>query len=231
MGNDFSYTIKDLPQDERPREKLYKYGPQALSNTELLAIIIRIGDKKNTAIEISQKLLAGKKEGITFLSDTSIQEITKINGIGECKAAQILAAVELGKRVISGVHKDKPKITSPSDVADVLMLEMAHLKKEHFKIVMLNTKNQIISIQNISIGSLNSSIVHPREVFKEAISRSSASIILVHNHPSGDPTPSKEDIAITRRLAEGGDILGIKVLDHIIIGNNRFISLKEKDII
>ncbi|WP_352420126.1 DNA repair protein RadC [Proteiniborus sp.] len=231
MEKDFSYTIKDLPEDERPREKLYKYGPKALSNTELLAIIIRTGNKENTAIEISQKLLAGKKEGISFLTDTSIQEITKIKGIGVCKAAQILAAVELGKRVMTGTHKDKPKITTPSDVADILMLDMAHLKKEHFKIVMLDTKNQVIGIEDISIGSLNSSIVHPREVFKEAIARSSASIILVHNHPSGDPTPSKEDIAITRRLAEGGDILGIKVLDHIIIGNNRFLSLKEKDII
>lgn len=231
MGKDFSYTIKDLPEDERPREKLYKYGPKALSNTELLAIIIRTGNKENTAIEISQKLLAGKKEGISFLTDTSIQEITKVKGIGECKAAQILAAVELGKRVMAGTHKDKPRITTPSDIADILMLDMTHLKKEHFKIVMLDTKNQIIGIEDISIGSLNSSIVHPREVYKEAIVRSSASIILVHNHPSGDPTPSKEDIAITRRLAEGGDILGIKVLDHIIIGNNRFLSLKEKDII
>lgn len=231
MGKDFSYTIKDLPEDERPREKLYKYGPKALSNTELLAIIIRTGHKENTAIEISQKLLAGKKEGISFLSDTTLQEITKIKGIGTCKAAQILAAVELGKRVMAGTHKDKSKVTTPSDIADILMLDMAHLKKEHFKIVMLDTKNQIIGIENISVGSLNSSIVHPREVYKEAIARSSASIILVHNHPSGDPTPSKEDIAITRRLFEGGEILGIKVLDHIIIGNNKYLSLKEKDII
>ncbi len=231
MERNFSYTIKDLPEDERPREKLYKYGPKALSNTELLAIIIRTGNKENTAIEISQKLLAGKKEGISFLSDTSLQEITKVKGIGECKAAQILAAVELGKRVMSSTYKDKMKVTSPSDIADILMLDMAHLKKEHFKIVMLDTKNQIIGIEDISIGSLNSSIVHPREVYKEAIARSSASIILVHNHPSGDPTPSKEDIAITRRLAEGGDILGIKVLDHIIVGSNKYLSLKEKDII
>ncbi len=231
MEKDFSYTIKDLPEDERPREKLYKYGSKALSNTELLAIIIRTGSRENTAIELSQKLLAGKKEGISFLTDTSLQEIMKVKGIGECKAAQILAAVELGKRVMSSTHKDKSRITSPTDVVDLLMLDMTHLKKEHFKIVMLDTKNQIIGIENISVGSLNSSIVHPREVFKEAITKSSASIILVHNHPSGDPTPSKEDIAITRRLVEGGDILGVKVLDHIIIGNNKYISLKEKDII
>lgn len=231
MERDFSYTIKDLPEDERPREKLYKYGPKALSNTELLAIIIRTGSRENTAIELSQKLLAGKKEGIYFLTDTSLQEIMKVKGIGKCKAAQILAAVELGKRVMSSAHNDKSKITSPTDIVDLLMLDMIHLKKEHFKIVMLDTKNQVIGIEDISVGSLNSSIVHPREVFKEAIVKSSASIILVHNHPSGDPTPSKEDIAITRRLAEGGDILGVKVLDHIIIGNNKYISLKEKEII
>lgn len=231
MGKDFSYTIKDLPEDERPREKLYKYGPKALSNTELLAIIIRTGNRENTAIEISQKLLVGKKEGISFLVNTNLQEITKIKGIGKCKAAQILAAVELGKRVMSETNSDKSRVTSPSDIADILMLDMGHLKKEHFRIVMLDTKNGIIGIEDISIGSLNSSIVHPREVFKEAIAKSSASIILVHNHPSGDPTPSKEDIAITRRLSEGGEILGIKVLDHIIIGNKKYISLKEKDIL
>jgi len=231
MERSFSYTIKDLPEDERPREKLYRYGPKTLSNTELLAIIIRTGNKENTAIEICQKLLVGKKEGISFLANASLQEIMKVNGIGKCKAAQILAAVELGKRVMTSTHKEKSKITSPKDIVDVLMLDMIHLKKEHFKIVMLDTKNQIIGIEDISVGSLNSSIVHPREVFKEAIVRSSAAIILVHNHPSGDPTPSKEDIAITKRLVEGGEILGIKVLDHIIIGNNKYISLKEKDII
>ncbi|MFA5524441.1 MAG: DNA repair protein RadC [Tissierellales bacterium] len=231
MERDFSYTIKDLPEDERPREKLYKYGSKSLSNTELLAIIIRTGSRENTAIELSQMLLAGKKEGISFLTDTSLQEIMKVKGIGECKAAQILAAVELGKRVMISTLKEKTKITSPTDIVDLLMLDMTHLKKEHFKIVMLDTKNQVIAIEDISVGCLNSSIVHPREVFKEAIAKSSASIILVHNHPSGDPAPSKEDIAITRRLNEGGDILGIKVLDHIIIGNNKYISLKEKDII
>lgn len=231
MSQEFNYTIKDLPEEERPREKLYKYGPKSLSNAELLAIIIRTGSPQSTAIELSQKLLAGKEEGIAFLSNANLNDITKINGIGKCKAAQILAAVELGKRVVSGAYKDKLKVTSPSDVANILMVDMIHLKKEHFKIIMLDTKNQIIGIENISIGSLNSSIVHPREVYKEAISKSSASIILVHNHPSGDPTPSKEDIAITRRLYDCGEILGIKVLDHIIIGNNKYVSLKEKDII
>jgi len=231
MRDKFSYTIKDLPEDERPREKLYKYGVRSLSNSELLAIIIRTGSREKTAIELCQRLLASDKDGISFLSDASIEEITKIKGLGKCKAAQILAAVEIGNRIKANKDGNKIRIASPRDVSNVLMDEMKILKKEYFKIVMLNTKNQIIGIENISIGSLNSSIVHPREVFKEAIKRSSASIILAHNHPSGDPTPSKEDINITKRLIEGGEILGIKVLDHIIIGNNIYVSLKERDII
>ncbi|MGF7056501.1 RadC family protein [Brassicibacter mesophilus] len=231
MGKEFNYTIKDLPKDERPREKLYKYGANALSNSELLAIIIRTGNKDSTAIDICQRLLASDKNGISFLAESSIEEITKIKGIGKCKAAQILASVELGKRILTSVDKDRIRITSPQDVANVFMDDMKNLKKEYFKILMLDTKNQIIGMENISIGSLNSSIVHPREVFKEAIRRSSASIILAHNHPSGDPSPSREDINITKRLMEGGEILGIRVLDHIIIGNNIFVSFKEKNII
>lgn len=231
MGENFNYTIKDLPIDERPREKMYKYGARALSNSELLAIIIRTGSRKSTALELSQRLLALDKMGLAYLSECSLQELTSIEGIGKCKASQILAAIELGRRISNSNGKNTVRITSPLDVSNLLMEEMRYLKKEYFKIIMLDTKNKIIAIENISIGSLNSSIVHPREVFKEAIKRSSASIILVHNHPSGDPTQSKEDISITKRLVESGDILGIKVLDHIILGDNRYTSLKERDII
>ncbi|MTI66699.1 MAG: JAB domain-containing protein [Firmicutes bacterium] len=225
------YTIKDLPLDERPREKLYKKGVKSLSNSELLAIIIRTGNKNKSALEISQNLLTLDKEGLLYLNECSVDELTLIDGIGRCKAAQILSALELGKRSIKYRNIDTVKITSPSDVSNLLMDDMKNLKKEYFKVIMLNTKNKIISIEDISIGSLNSSIVHPREVFKSAIKRSSASLILVHNHPSGDPEPSKEDINITKRLVECGKILGIKVLDHIILGNNRYVSLKEEDVV
>lgn len=231
MNSDLNYTIKDLPEEERPREKLYRYGSKALSNPELLAIIIRTGSKEETAIEISQRLLAMDKRGLALLADISFEELTSIRGIGKCKAAQILAAIELGKRISIACNMEKIKITSPLDVVNVLMEEMRYLKREHFKVVLLDTKNQIISIENVSIGNLNSSIVHPREVFKIAIRRSSASMILVHNHPSGDPTPSSEDISITKRLLESGKILGISILDHIIIGNKTYVSLKEKNII
>ncbi|WP_026893752.1 RadC family protein [Clostridiisalibacter paucivorans] len=226
-----NYTIKDMPKEERPREKLYKYGPKMLSNSELLAIIIRTGSKKNTALELSNRVLSLDQSGLEFLSQSSLEELMAVEGIGRCKAAQILSAIELGKRLAAYNKQDSLQITSPLDVVNLLMEEMRNFKKEYFKIIMLNIKNKIIAINDISIGSLNSSIVHPREVFIDAIKRSSASIILTHNHPSGDPTPSREDIAVSKRLYECGELLGIKVLDHIIIGNNKYISLKEKNLI
>ena len=171
------------------------------------------------------------KTGIGYLSHVTVEELTKIKGIGQCKAAQIIAAIELGKRLSSSSGDDKLKVDSPLVIAELLMEEMRYLTKEHFKIAILDTKNQIISIENISIGNLNASIVHPREVFNIAIKRSANSIILVHNHPSGDPTPSTEDINITHRLIDAGNIIGIKVLDHIIIGDNKYISFKQKNII
>lgn len=231
MKRDIRYTMKDLPEGERPREKLLNYGARSLSNSELIAIIIRMGSREFSAIDLANKLLTIKEEGLPYLANASIEEMTSVKGIGECKAAQVLAAIELGRRTVLENLKEKKKITSPLDVVEFFMAEMEHLKKEHFKIVMLDTKNQIIATEEVSVGNLNSSIVHPREVYKEAIKRSSASIILVHNHPSGDPTPSKEDINITRRLVECGELLGIRVLDHVIIGKKRHISLKEMEIL
>lgn len=226
-----NYTIKDLPMNERPREKLSKYGVGSLSNSELIAIIIRTGHLENTAIDLASKLISMDSTGIKYLSQVTVEELTAIKGIGNCKAAQIIAAIELGKRISSRSGEAKLKVNSPVVVAELLMEEMRYLNKEHFKIILLNTKNQIISIEEISIGNLNSSIVHPREVFNIAIRRSANSIILIHNHPSGDPTPSTEDINITHRLINAGDIIGIKVLDHIIIGDNNYLSLKQKNII
>lgn len=233
VGNnsDKSYTIKDLPLEERPREKLIKYGVGSLSNAELIAIIIRTGYNEDTAIDLANRLLSMDSSGIKFLSQATVEELTKVKGIGYCKAAQIIAAIELGKRISSRGIDSKLKVDSPLVIVELLMDEMRFLNKEHFRIVLLNTKNQIISIEEISIGNLNSSIVHPREVFNIAIRRSANSIILVHNHPSGDSTPSTEDINITHRLVDVGNIIGIKVLDHIIIGDNNYISFKQKNII
>lgn len=226
-----NYTIKELPETERPREKLYNYGPKALSNEELIAIIIRTGNKEDTAIDLARRLLSKDDRGLVALRDTTLQELMETKGIGKCKAAQILAAIEIGKRINYLDALSKVKINEPSTIANLFMDEMRYLQKEHFRILLLDTKNQIITTEEISIGTLNASIVHPRDVFRAAIKRNANSIILIHNHPSGDPTPSNEDINITRRLLEAGNLMGIKVLDHIIIGDNKYISFKEKKLI
>ncbi|MGH2330551.1 RadC family protein [Thermoanaerobacter mathranii] len=219
--------IKDLPYEERPRERLIKHGAQVLSNAELIAIIIGTGSKRESAITLAQRLIM-EDRGLKFIVDSSVEKLASIKGIGIAKAVKLKAAVELGRRMMLSTGSDSFTITSPEDVISLMMDEMRYLTKEYFKVIMLNVKNKVIAIETISIGSLNTSIVHPREVFKAAIERSCSSIILVHNHPSGDPTPSREDIEVTKRLVEGGNILGIKVLDHVIIGDGRGISLKEK---
>lgn len=226
-----NYTIKDLPFSERPREKIINYGVESLSNAELLAVIIRTGDRNQTAIEVGQNLLQIDSRGLEALIDISLQDLMKIKGIGECKACQILATIEIGKRIRTRSLHDKIKIDSPNKIVNLMMDDFRYLKQEHFKIMLLDTKNQIINIENISVGTLNASIVHPRDVFNAAIKRHANSIILLHNHPSGDPTPSNEDINITNRLIEVGEIIGIKVLDHIVFGDNRYISFKEKKLI
>lgn len=230
MDRDFRYTIKSMPEDERPREKLIKYGVESLSNVELLAIILKTGYKDVSALEISRQLISRHGSGINALVDISVEELSRVKGIGPSKASGIMAAVELGKRVLVS-EENKKKINSPTDVSNYLMKEMGDLKKEHFNIIMLDNKNQVIEVHNVSIGSLNSAIVHPREVFKNAVRRSSASIILAHNHPSGNASPSKEDISITKRLVECGELMGIKVLDHIIVGKKEYFSFKEHNII
>lgn len=221
--------MKSLPELERPREKLLLNGAEILTVSELIAVIIRTGSREESAMTLANNLLSKTSKGIQDIATMSVEEIKEVKGIGDVKAAQIIAALELGRRVKSAKLK-KVKITSPKDIIDYFINEMSHLKREHFNIVMLDNKNYIIQIHNVSIGSLDTAIVHPREVYKKAIKRSSSSIILVHNHPSGDTRPSKEDISITKRLHECGEILGIRVLDHIIIGNGYF-SFKEENLI
>ncbi|OLS03322.1 RadC family protein [Tissierella creatinophila] len=225
------YTLKELPVSERPREKLMNYGVERLSNAELIAIIIRTGHKDDTALDVANRILSMDEKGLSHLTSISLKQLTKIKGIGVCKASQILASVEIGKRIKRWSAEEKIKVSSPDILVNLISDEMRFLNKEHFNIAILDTKNQIIAIENISIGTLNASIVHPRDVFHAAINRSANSIILIHNHPSGDPSPSDEDINITSRLVEAGDLIGIKVLDHIIIGDNRYVSFKEKNLI
>jgi len=222
--------ITDLPENERPRERLLKYGADALSNGELLAIILRTGTMGENILNLSNRII---KEcgGLNGLLCSSGEEFMNLNGIGAAKAAQLLALAEISRRFKTFKAGEAYKISQPKDAAELVMENMRYLKQEHLKLLMLNTKNVVIAVKDVSVGSLNSSIVHPREVFCEAIKRSSASIIICHNHPSGDPTPSNEDINVTHRLREGGKLLGIDLLDHIIIGDGKYISLKEKGIL
>ena len=229
MNDEYRLTLKKMPEDIRPRERLLQKGATALNSSELLAILLRIGNKKETAIDMANRLLH-HCGGLKSLAGISIEELSSFKGIGLAKSAQIKAAIELGHRIYKEINIDKSKITNPSDVVDLVM-DMQFLDKEHFRLISLNTKNYVVGNDDIFIGSLNSSIVHPREVFKKALEKNAASVILVHNHPSGDPEPSKDDIQATNRLMKAGEILGIEVLDHIIIGTNRYKSLKELSII
>ncbi|WHH61055.1 DNA repair protein RadC [Petroclostridium sp. X23] len=227
---EYRFRMKDLPIEERPYEKLEKYGSQVLSNAELMAIIIKTGTKQETAVEIAQRILkqCGDDTGLGFLHDISLEELKKVKGIGRVKAIQLKAVIEIAKRMSAFSNHNRICISSPEDVSKFVMQEMRYLKQEHFRVIMLNVKNRILKQMNVTIGTLNASLVHPRDVFSEPIRNKCASIILVHNHPSGDPSPSKEDIEITTRIIEAGKILGIDVLDHIIIGDGKYVSFKEK---
>ncbi len=224
------YTIKDLPEQERPREKMQAYGPEKLSNAELLALILRTGHQEESAIRLAERVIY-QAGGLRFLPDFTLEELQRIKGIGLAKAVQVKAVLELGKRLAVSARPQRISVSSPQDVASVLMEEMRYYQKEHFRIVLLNTKNQIISVEEISVGSLNSSIVHPREIFNQPVKKSAAAILLVHNHPSGDPSPSREDLEVTKRLMEAGRILGIQVLDHLIVGDGRYLSFKEEGLL
>ncbi len=222
-----SLLIRDVPPRERPRERMLQEGPRSLSNQEVLAIILRTGTKKESVLQLAGRVLA-QFDGLPLLKDATVEELCEINGIGEAKAVELCAAMELGRRIHSMITEERFVIRSPEDVSKFVMEDMRFLTQEHFVCLYLNTKNQVIHRHTVFIGSLNASIVHPREVFKEAFRRSAASIICLHNHPSGDPTPSREDIEVTKRLFESGHVLGVEVLDHVIIGDRKYISLKEQ---
>ncbi|WP_127588023.1 RadC family protein [Paenibacillus koleovorans] len=220
-------TLREIPHEDRPRERMLQHGGSVLSNAELLAILLRTGTVAESAVDLAGRLLV-QAGGLRQLVDLSTEQLTEIKGIGEAKALQIQAGIELGRRLARTVQPEMRTIRSPKDVYGLLGEELRYLQKEHFVCLFLNTKNQVVGQETLSIGSLNASIVHPREVFLAAVKRSSASLICAHNHPSGDPTPSPEDIQISKRLAEAGQLLGIELLDHIIIGDRSHVSLKEQ---
>jgi len=224
-------TLKEYPKEDRPYEKLALYGEETLTDTELLAIIIKTGTRNRTAIEVARDVVisADGNGGINNIKTLSLEELNKIHGVGQKKAIQLKAVAELAKRLSCWALEDGSRaIKTADEVQDLLMPQMQEYCKEVVKVVFLNTKNQIIRILDISVGSLSSSIVHPREIFREAVKYSAASVIICHNHPSGDPTPSKDDIETTIRLMEAGIIVGVKVLDHLIFGKNKCKSVMKE---
>lgn len=227
QGTGKAVLIAQLPPEERPRERLMHAGAGMLSVTELLALIIATGRRGESSIRVAERLLS-HAGGLRELLDADAAELQQVAGIGPVKAVTILAALEMGRRISALEGVVLRRIGSPEDAAGYLMDRLRFLKKEHFVALHLDTKHQILGEEVVSVGSLNASIVHPREIFKTALKRSAAALICAHNHPSGDPTPSEEDIAVTERLVAAGRILGVQVLDHIVIGDKRFVSLRER---
>lgn len=226
-----SFTIRDWPVSARPRERLQQHGAEYLSDIELLAVIMGRGVKDEPVMAIAERLI-NEFGNLKTIANASVEELSHIKGIGLAKATQIKAALELGRRIDRQFEtKGQPVIKTPEDVEKLLKGKLRDKKKEYFTLIMLDSRNHLIRDINISVGSLNASIVHPREVFKEAISASAAAVIFVHNHPSGDPSPSADDIKLTKRLIEVGKLVDIDVLDHIIIGEEKCLSLKEMKII
>ncbi|MGL4874997.1 MAG: RadC family protein [Clostridium sp.] len=222
--------VLDIPKGERPQEKLISFGAESLTDAELLALILRTGIKGENVITLSQRIIA-ELGGLDGILNASLEDIKKIKGIKDSKGTRILAIVEIARRLKSLRNLEKKKVTKAEDLVEFLYPEMSTLNQEVLKLVVLNTKNQITRVKDVFKGSLNSAIVHPREIFNEALKASAASIIICHNHPSGDPTPSKEDIMITKRISSCGELLGINLTDHIIVGDNKYVSLREKGII
>jgi DNA repair protein RadC len=219
--------VKEWPSSEQPREKLVQLGPEHLSNTELLAILLRVGVAGQDVVSLSNELLV-RFDGVLGLSRAPLTTMAEVKGIGAAKAVAIKAALELGRRLLLSEANERPQIRSPQDVASMLQLKMGLLQQEHLQVVLLNTKNFVVGTPTVYVGSLNASLIRTAEVFRDAVKENCAAIIIAHNHPSGDPTPSPEDVRVTRELVAAGKLLDIEVLDHLVIGHNRYISLKQQ---
>jgi len=219
--------IRELPAQERPRERLKKYGSASLSNAELLAIILRTGAASESVLNLSAKLLA-RFGGLDGLASAGFAELCSERGLGAAKAAQLKAALELGRRILSTDGREQFVVRSPEDVANLVSAEMSLLDQEELRVVLLDSKNQVQSVTQLYKGSVNTSLIRVSEIFREAVRENCPALIAVHNHPSGDPTPSPEDIKVTQQMVEAGKLLDIELLDHVIIGRQRFVSLKER---
>jgi DNA repair protein RadC len=226
-GPEYQPRIRDIASADRPRERLLLVGERALSTAELLAIILRTGVGGENVVRLAERLLA-RFSGLIGLSKASVAELEGTRGIGQAKALEIKAALELGRRLMASAPEERSRVSSPSDVASLLMSEMALLEQEHLRLVLLDTRNRVIGTPTVYVGSLNTSVVRIAELFKTAIRENAAAIIVVHNHPSGDPSPSPEDVQITREIVRAGNLLDIPLLDHLVIAHQRFVSLKER---
>ena len=221
------YRITDLHASDRPRERLASLGPQALSNAELIAILLRVGVKGENAVSVAQRLL-NKFGGLQGLHRAPFAELKSQRGIGEAKAAQVKAAIELGRRLTLESPEERPSINSPADAAALVAYEMSALEQEHLRVMLLDRRNHVLDIVEIYKGSVNSSQIRVGEIFREAIRRNASALIVIHNHPSGDPTPSPDDVAVTRAIVQAGKLLDMDVLDHMVIGQGKWVSLKER---
>ena len=226
-GVAYTTMIRDMPQSERPRERLRDQGPGHLSNAELIAILLRTGIAGENVLNLSLRLLS-HFQGLPGLARASYGELSSLKGISQAKACQLLAAFELGRRMVSLHPEDRAVIQGPEDVANLLAADMSMLDQEHLRVVLLDSKNHVTGVSEIYVGNVNSSVVRAAEVFRPAIRDNSVAIVVVHNHPSGDPSPSPEDIAMTKTLRSSGELLGIELLDHIILGGQRHVSLKKR---
>lgn len=223
----YAPMIRDMLMDDRPRERLLQVGAAALSSAELIAILFRTGTRGENVVRVAERLLA-RFGGLPGLMRATPTEYQQVNGVGEVKSIELKAALELGRRAMIATPEERPRVSSPSDAANLLMSEMSYLEQEHLRVIMLDTRNRVLGTPTIYVGSLNTSVVRLAEVFKPAIKENAAAIIVVHNHPSGDPAPSPEDIRVTRELVQAGKLLDIGVLDHLVIGHHRYVSLKER---
>jgi DNA repair protein RadC len=224
---EYQPMIRDIPASERPRERLAKYGASALSSAELLAILLRGGVQGENVVNLAMRLLAAYG-GLSGLAKSSSSELQTTRGIGPAKVTQIKAAFELGRRLLVESPDERPQIRSPADAANLLMLEMSLLDQEHLRLILLDTKNRVLEMPTVYIGNLNTSVIRVGELFRYALRVNCAGMIVVHNHPSGDPSPSPEDVRVTERIIQAGQLLDVDVLDHLIIGKQRFVSLKER---